>query len=73
MDSWTGIGRVVVALDRNGYRLMLSKIAAGEWRAQFSHDPMTSPSGSGVAPTPWAAVQRAAWVAIKKAPPGELR
>ena len=67
MDSWAGIGRVVVPLDRDGHRLMLSKIAAGEWRAQFSRDAMTSPSGYGVAATPWQAVQRAAWATTKKA------
>jgi hypothetical protein len=67
MDSWAGIGRVVVALDRDGYKVTLSKIAAGEWRVTFHRDAMTSVDGYGVAATPWRATQRAAWAILNRA------
>jgi hypothetical protein len=39
--------------------------AEGEWRAYFTSSPVFEPAGFGVAATPWAAVQRAAWAAIE--------
>jgi hypothetical protein len=46
-------------------RLSLSHIADGEWRAQFMGDnQLVAPKGFGVAPTPWRAVQIAAWAAV---------
>ncbi|MBM3222092.1 MAG: hypothetical protein FJZ38_26120 [Candidatus Rokubacteria bacterium] len=65
MDSWRGLGLIVTALDRDSYKVSLSKIAAGEWRAQFHKDFTTSPDGYGVAATPWRAVQRAAWSVLR--------
>jgi hypothetical protein len=39
----------------------------GEWRAVFMREsPMLAPAGFGVAPTPWRAVQDAAWMAVKQ-------
>ena len=35
-------------------------------RATFMAHPMFAPTGFGVAPTPWEAVQRAAWAAITR-------
>jgi hypothetical protein len=44
----------------------VSHIAEGEWRRVFMGDnPRLAPDGHGVAPTPWRAVQRAAWAAIR--------
>jgi hypothetical protein len=49
-------------IERQGMRLSLSHIADGEWRAQFKGDnQVVAPKGFGVAPTPWRAVQIAAW------------
>ena len=50
--------------DRQGLRLLLSHVAEGEWRAIFMENDRRAPRGFGVAPTPWGAVQRAAWAAV---------
>ena len=60
-----GVGLITAGVERLGYRLSLSHIAEGEWRAEFSAHPMSSSAGYGVAPTPWQAVQIAAWAAVK--------
>jgi hypothetical protein len=65
LDSWTGLGLVVVGVERQGLLVSLTHIAEGEWRAQFSAHPMWASAGYGVAATPWQAVQRAAWAAVK--------
>jgi hypothetical protein len=61
-----GLDRSPWAWRGKGYRLSLSHIAEGEWRATFISHPMISPRGFGVAATPWGAVQRAAWTALKR-------
>jgi len=66
LDPWTGLGLVVVGVARQGYRLSLSHIPDDEWRAYFMASAMFAPAGFGVAPTPWRAVQRAAWEAVKR-------
>ena len=64
LDTWEGMGLVTVGIERLGYRLSLSHIAEGEWRAHFSAHPIWASAGYGVAATPWQAVQRAAWAAV---------
>ena len=64
LDTWTGLGLVVVGVERQGLRFSLSHIAEGEWRAYFMSSPMFAPAGFGVAQTPWQAVQIAAWAAM---------
>ena len=66
LDTWTGVGLITVGVERLGYRLSLSHIAEGEWRATFSAHPMWASTGFGVATTPWRAVQQAAWAAISQ-------
>jgi hypothetical protein len=67
LDTWNGIGLVAVGMHRQGLRLSLSHIAEGEWRCLFMGDnPRLAPDGYGVAPTPWRAVQRAAWQALRR-------
>ena len=70
LDTWTGLGLITVGVERQGYRLALSHIAEGEWRATFRGDPMISAMGYGVAPTPWGAVQMAAWDVVRSAESG---
>ena len=65
LDTWEGIGLITVGVERQGLRLSLSHIAEGGWRAQFSAHPMRASAGYGAAPTPWQAVQRAAWAAVR--------
>jgi hypothetical protein len=40
LDTWAAIGLISVGLERQGYRLSLSRIAEGEWRAYFMSHPM---------------------------------
>ena len=63
LDTWRGVGLIVDGMRRQGYRVSLREIDA--WVASFRHDPMVSDDGFGSAPTPWGAVQEAAWVAVK--------
>ena len=63
LDSWRGVGLIIDGMRRQGYRVSLREIDA--WVASFRHDSMVSDDGFGSAPTPWGAVQEAAWVAVK--------
>jgi hypothetical protein len=67
LDNWNGIGLISVGMRRQGMWLSLTHIADGEWRCVFMRDnPLLAPRGYGVAPTPWRAVQDAAWAAVKQ-------
>jgi hypothetical protein len=66
LDSWTGLGLILVGMERQGFALSLAKIHGNGWRASFYADPVLSAAGFAVAPTPWAAVQRAAWLAVRR-------
>jgi len=63
-DNWRGIGDVVVGMERQGYRLHLTNTEPRTWRATVAHDAMTAAEGFAAAPTPWAAVQIAARLAL---------
>src|SRR2546428_12270485 len=44
LDSWRGIGLIVVGMARQSYRLSLTNLTEGEWRAVFaSHPPPGTP------------------------------
>jgi hypothetical protein len=64
LDSWSGIGHIVVGMNRQGYRLHLTNIDSVTWRATFARDTMLSADGFAVERTPWRAVQGAAWEAL---------
>ena len=71
LDSWAGIGHVVVGMGRQGYDLQLTRYDERGWRATFyttgmEHSP-TSATGTAWEPTPWRATQRAAWEALRRA------
>ena len=65
LDSWLELGLIVARVERLGLRLSLTHVADGEWRATFMGDPMFASRGFGVATTPWAATQLAAWAALR--------
>jgi hypothetical protein len=66
-DNWHGSGMVTVGVERLGYRLSLSHVSEGEWRAYFTgENQKLAPVGYGVAATPWRAVQQAAWAAVRR-------
>jgi hypothetical protein len=66
LDSWVGVGLITVGVEHLGYRLSLSHIAEGEWRAQFSKHPLWASVGYGVAATPWEATQIAARAVLRR-------
>jgi hypothetical protein len=69
LDSWAGLGLVVVGMARQGFSVDLGEHGAGRWIAVFysgrgGHQPVTA-AGTAQEPTPWRAVQRAAWMAVR--------
>ncbi len=68
LDTWRGIGDVVVGMARQDYDLQLTRYDGRGWRATFYTSGMehsaTRAIGSAWEPTPWRAVQRAAWEAL---------
>lgn len=64
LDSWNGLGAVVTGMERQGYDVSLTRYPEG-WRAAFiRRDHATRPWVGQVLsfhPTPWGAVQHAAW------------
>lgn len=66
LDSWTGLGLVVTGMARQGFRLHLTNVEPGVWRATFMGGPMFGAEGFGTASTPWRAVQVAAWEVVGK-------
>jgi hypothetical protein len=69
LDSWRGLGVIVDGMARQGYKVSFRTVGAedGVWIASFQGDPMISVAGFAAAPTPWGAVQRAAWLAVRRA------
>jgi hypothetical protein len=64
LDSWLGIGLVVVGMAHQGFQVSLGDHGAGRWIAVFFHgsggqEPLVA-EGTAQEPTPWRAVQRAA-------------
>ena len=66
LDTWSGIGLIVVGMQRAHYTMSLRQIE-DKWVASFHHDPMSAPDGFGSGTTPWRAVQQASWAAVKRA------
>jgi hypothetical protein len=71
LDSWSGIGLVVVGMAHQGFQVSLGEHGAGRWIAVFFHgsggqEPLAA-EGAAQEPAPWRAVQRAAWAALAKA------
>lgn len=71
LDTWSGLGAIVAGLHRLGYDLHLTQYGDDTWRATFfvtgfAHSIV---GGSAWEPTPWTAVQRAAWAALNKQAP----
>jgi hypothetical protein len=66
LDTWRGLGDVVGGLNAQGYDLELRQFPRG-WRANLyptgtAHSIVVS---SAWEPTPWRAVQQAAWSALR--------
>jgi hypothetical protein len=69
LDTWAGLGLVVAGMTYQGWDLQLTAYAARDWRANFFPVRIAHSIVGGTAwePTPWRAVQRAAWAAISTA------
>jgi hypothetical protein len=68
LDTLAGIGLIAVGLHRQGWDLQLTQYGDGNWRATFyvtgaAHSIV---GGSAWEPTPWRAVQRAAWAVMTR-------
>ena len=67
LDSWAGLGAIVVGMRRHGFDLFLTSDENG-WRATFLHRTHVLRPWAGQVltwwPTPWRAVHEAAWRAL---------
>jgi hypothetical protein len=70
MSTWRGIGDVVLGMERQGYALSLRKLVHDGWDAAFEEHRLLAPAERANAPTPFEAVQRAAWQALTHRPMG---
>jgi len=73
LDTWPGIGLIAAGMARHGYDISLTRYDERGWRATFylsgmEHSP-TGATGSAWEPTPFRAVQRAAWETLIRAEP----
>jgi hypothetical protein len=69
LDTWAGIGLVIVGMARQGFSVDLGEHGAGRWIVVFysgrgGHQPVTA-AGTAQEATAWRAVQRAAWAVVK--------
>ncbi len=68
LSTWSGLGHVVVGMQRQGYAVTLRKLPDDGWNAIFQRDAMLAPDGFANAATPFEAVLRAAWSAVNTRP-----
>ena len=71
LDTWRGIGEMVIGMKRQGYEVSLGDHGSEQWIAVFyaghgGQQPLEAAGGTAQAPMPWAAVQQAAWAALTK-------
>jgi hypothetical protein len=64
MSTWSGIGHVVVGMERQGFVVSVRRLVDDGWTASFHSHAMLTADGIGTAPTPFEAVQVAAWRAL---------
>lgn len=66
LNSWRGVGIIAAGMHRQGWDLQLTEYGDGHWRATFYVTGMAHSivGGSAWEPTPWQAVQRAAWASV---------
>ncbi len=73
LDSWRGIGLIVVGMARQGFQVSLGEHGSGQWIAVFYRgsggQEQVTAAGTAQAATPWEAVQRAGWEALTKPTP----
>jgi hypothetical protein len=68
LSTWTGIGHIVVGMERQGYAVTLSHLPGNGWTASFAHHRLLAPAGFANGPNPFVAIQQAAWRALNAKP-----
>jgi hypothetical protein len=68
LDSWSGIGLIIAGMTHQGWDVQITAYAARDWGANFFPVGIAHSVVGGTAwePTPWRAVQWAAWEAVKR-------
>ena len=64
LSTWSGIGHIVVGMERQGFVVSLRRLMDDGWTCSFHSHAMLAADGIGTAPTPFEAVQVAAWRAL---------
>jgi len=68
LSTWSGLGHVVVGMQRLGYAVTLRKLPDDGWNATFQRHVMLAPEGFANAAPPFDAVLRSAWSALNTRP-----
>ena len=68
LNTWAGLGLVVAGMTHQGWDVQLTAYSGRDWRANFfpvgiAHSIV---DGSAWEPTPWRAVERAAWEVMRR-------
>jgi hypothetical protein len=70
LDNWKGIGHIAVGMARQDYDLELTRYDGRSWGATFyvagMEHSLTGRTASAWEPTPWRAVQVAAWDSVPR-------
>jgi hypothetical protein len=73
LSTWNGIGHIVVGMERQGFVVRVRRLVDDGWAASFQGNALLAPAGRSTEPTPFGAVQRAAWQALNHKPMGSRR
>ena len=68
LSTWSGLGHIVVGMERQGFSVALRKLPDDGWNATFQKHAMLAPEGFANAATPFDAVLGAAWSALNTRP-----
>ena len=70
LGGWAGVGRIEAGMARQGFDLDLTRYDVQGWRATFYPEGRIYSATRAVGPAwtrePWAAVQQAAWEALRR-------
>src|SRR5215510_14640616 len=69
LDNWRGVGQIAEGMHRQGWDVQLTEYGDDHWRATFyvTGQAHSIIGGTAWEPTPWNAVQRAAWDVLRTA------
>ena len=64
MSTCSGVGHIVIGMERQGFVVSLHRLVDDGWKAKFHSHAMLAADGIRTAPTSFEAVQLAAWRAL---------